>query len=143
MLLLLACTCWNEFPEDPADPLPEGIAAPNRPALRLPEGLQPLTEITIRDAAGLYQGCLDRVELPEADGECAVDADCQRAGCSGETCAALGADRMTTCEVRLCFHVLDSCGCEEGRCRWSLHQDGEVVPAWTFTGQPALQPVER
>lgn len=143
MLFLLACTCASEAPIAPV----EGgelalVEAPPQPP-PLPGGLQPLTEITIRNGQQLYQECLDRVEGPSQDGECTTDADCVRAGCSGEACVPDGTDLMTTCEIRLCFQALDSCGCVDGRCSWSLHPDGAVVPAWNFTGEPGLQPVER
>jgi eight-cysteine-cluster-containing protein len=143
MLMLLACTCASEVPTVALEPSPVPDEAQGRAQPMLPPGLEPLTEITIRNGAELYAQCRDRVELPEASGECATDADCERAGCSGESCVAKGADRMTTCEIRLCFHVLESCGCVDGVCQWARHEEGAVVPAWTFTGQPGLQPVER
>ncbi len=70
----------------------------------------------------LYAACRDRVEQPEADGECTTDQDCAPAGCSGEICTtkAAGAEVMSTCEIRACYAVLDTCGCVEGRCAWSL-----------------------
>ena len=72
------------------------------------------------DPAALYASCRERVEGPEADGECATDADCAAAGCSREVCvsAATAAQIMTACDVEECFAVLSSCGCQAGRCQW-------------------------
>lgn len=77
----------------------------------------------------LYETCRDRVEGVETDGECETDADCARAGCGSEVClpAKLAVDVMTTCEVRPCFSVLDTCGCNEGRCNWTLKT--EISPS--------------
>ncbi len=70
----------------------------------------------------LYQQCLERVEGREADNECTADTDCIAAGCSTEICTTKAAAEglMSTCENRPCFAVLDSCGCDQGRCQWSL-----------------------
>jgi len=75
-----------------------------------------------KDAAALYAQCEDRLEQPESEGECSSDADCAPAGCSGERCITKAAakDLMGTCEMLPCFQVVDTCGCVEGRCRWSL-----------------------
>lgn len=75
--------------------------------------------------ASLYEECKDRVEQPQADGECTTDADCVRAGCGSEVCTTTAAagDIMTTCEDRLCFHVLDTCGCHDGVCSWTLKDE--------------------
>ncbi|MBW2255419.1 MAG: eight-cysteine-cluster domain-containing protein, partial [Deltaproteobacteria bacterium] len=62
----------------------------------------------------------------EADGECNSDADCASTGCGREVCTTATADVMTTCEIRQCFSILDSCGCVKGRCTWSLKDE---VPA--------------
>jgi eight-cysteine-cluster-containing protein len=76
----------------------------------------------VRDPEALYLACEDRVEQPETDGECSVDEDCVRAGCSAETCVAKESaeELLSTCEILPCFEVLDVCGCQMGRCRWSL-----------------------
>lgn len=76
----------------------------------------------IRTPRTIYEACRERVEGPEAAGECATDADCAKAGCSGEVCvtAATAADLTTTCDVLDCFRVLDTCGCVEGVCSWSV-----------------------
>lgn len=75
-----------------------------------------------QDAAALYAECEARLEQPEADAECAADSDCAPAGCSSERCITkvAAADLMGTCEVLPCFEVVDTCGCSEGRCRWTL-----------------------
>jgi eight-cysteine-cluster-containing protein len=67
-----------------------------------------------------YLACRERVEGPETDGECTSDAACAAQGCSGEVCAPAGSGLMTTCEVLPCYEVLQSCGCQAGRCQWTL-----------------------
>ena len=74
--------------------------------------------------ASLYAQCRERVEMPEAAGECKTAADCGASGCGGEVCAAtVHGAIMSTCEVRQCFSVLDTCGCVDGRCVWSLRAE--------------------
>jgi eight-cysteine-cluster-containing protein len=70
----------------------------------------------------LYAQCSGRVEGVSAAGECASDADCTRAGCSGEVCVATAnkATAVTTCEILPCFDVLQSCGCVDGMCSWTV-----------------------
>lgn len=82
----------------------------------------------------LYQQCLARVEGRETDNECTADDDCVAAGCSTEICTTRKAAEgmMSTCENRPCFSVLDACGCNAGRCQWSLK---ESVP----TSGPLLE----
>lgn len=79
--------------------------------------------------AALYASCKDRVEKPEAAGECATDADCAPVGCGKEVCTAAksGGDVMTTCEDRPCFQVLDHCGCQQGTCTWSLKAEAPAA----------------
>jgi eight-cysteine-cluster-containing protein len=95
-----------------------------------------MTDLAAARAAGcavdpveLYQSCKTRVEGPEETGECRIDADCATAGCSGEVCATKEAvaGLMSTCEVRPCFAALDTCGCIEGVCSWTL-KSGPVSP---------------
>jgi len=76
----------------------------------------------------LYAMCEARVEEPRVDGECTSDADCATAGCAGEVCTtkAAAADVMTTCENKLCFSILDRCGCVDGQCSWAIK---DAVPA--------------
>ncbi|HJN73281.1 MAG TPA: eight-cysteine-cluster domain-containing protein [Myxococcota bacterium] len=130
-VFMMLFACWCEAPEPPVVPLEK--ASPFGE-----EGLQPMTELIIEDGYELYQDCRERVEWMETAGECAVDSDCLRGGCSREVCApaATIAEVMTTCEIRLCFHALKSCGCVDGVCQWSLHPDGTEVPVWPFTGAP-------
>ena len=72
----------------------------------------------------LYAECEDRVEAPEREAECTTDDDCMTSGCSGETCTTQddAGELVSACEVLECFEVLDECGCQQGRCRWSIHQ---------------------
>lgn len=131
MWLLLACSPNVPDPEVTPDPPPKIV--------------QPMTHITVENGQAIYDECRPRVEGPaEAAGECTTDADCARAGCNGEVCAtaAEAPDLMTTCEIRLCYHLLDSCSCVEGVCGWSIHPDGESVETWPFRGSapPAAAP---
>ncbi len=77
----------------------------------------------------LYDHCHDRLEGAEVDGECSVDADCGRAGCSQEVClpAAKKGDVMTTCEILPCFGAVEACGCHEGRCTWTVKDQLEPM----------------
>ena len=72
----------------------------------------------------LYEGCKDRLELPESDNECEQDADCSRGGCGSELCipTQLAKTMGSTCEVRPCFATLRSCGCQAGKCQWTLKE---------------------
>ncbi len=76
------------------------------------------------DPAAAYEVYRERLEGPEADGECSTDADCAKAGCSSEVCApaSAAASISTTCEVLPVFAILDSCGCVESRCSWSIKE---------------------
>lgn len=98
----------------------ERVTAPADTPATSPEPGDPVEPI--EDPMALYASCEGRVEQPESDGECQSDDDCARAGCSSEVCTtkADASDIMTTCEVQPCFAVLDTCGCVEGRCRWSV-----------------------
>lgn len=74
-------------------------------------------------AAELYAECREAVEGPTEAGECSADADCEAVGCSGEMCVTkevAAAGIMSPCVERPCHAVLDTCGCVEGTCRWSL-----------------------
>lgn len=74
------------------------------------------------DPAALYAACRERVEGVGRDGECASAADCQPAGCSKEVCVSKteASNTNTLCDVQPCFAVLDTCGCVDGRCTWSV-----------------------
>lgn len=108
------------------EPTAPSSADPSTPVASPPPGEEPAAEpaggVEGPSPASLYAECRDRVEGREKDGECSTDADCAKAGCSGEVCvtAALAPEVMTTCEGRPCFAVLETCGCVEGRCSWSL-----------------------
>lgn len=97
------------------------VAAPPTSPTPLAEGAT-LANPAIFTPRALYAACRDRVELPEAAGECSSDADCVRAGCGSELCvsAAAAKDLVGTCELPDCLSVLDSCGCNQGLCTWTL-----------------------
>lgn len=115
----------REIPEDAESPPPGD--APETP---------PMTTEPKVTVASLYSACRDRVEEPEADGECSSDDDCMATGCSREMCVTTAAAEgiMSTCEDRRCFDVLDACGCVEGRCTWSLKD--HVPPVETLKLAP-------
>lgn len=134
LCLLIACGGSNRAATSPSS----GVPDPEVPTHR-EEGTTPGSQAAIpgeaptasqatpdaaapHAAAALYASCEERLEGPEADGECSSDADCMATGCSSEVCTtkASAGDLMTTCEVLPCFSAVDSCGCVEGRCRWSL-----------------------
>jgi len=113
-LLLVACST----PAQPPPPPPVAPEPAPDPVPVAPAGPTP---------ASLYAECRDRVEGPQEEGECSGDADCSSTGCSKEMCvtAAEAPDMMTTCEALPCFQILDTCGCREGVCAWTLK---EAVP---------------
>jgi eight-cysteine-cluster-containing protein len=54
--------------------------------------------------------------------ECKSDADCKAAGCSGQVCAGVGEEIITTCEWRECFDAAKygmRCGCINNQCQWA------------------------
>lgn len=126
----IGCGGHSAKPEAPADQPPPAPVAPAPPPP--PAGMTP---------EGLYAKCEERVEQPQVAGECASDADCATGGCGGEVCTTAAAvpELMTTCEGRICFTVLDSCGCVDGMCRWSLKDKVplDAVPAPPGAGGPA------
>jgi len=104
----------------PADP-PADACCMADPGPAEPVSAEPAVDEAALTPTALYLQCRERVEKPEADGECKTAADCGASGCGGEVCAAnVHGAIMSTCEVRGCFAVLDSCGCVEGKCQWSL-----------------------
>jgi len=113
-----------EKTEEAADPGTHAEASTDAEAAATPDEI-PATS----NASALFEECRTRVEGREKDGECQSDDDCSRAGCSSEVCVttSLAAEVMTTCEVLPCFAVLDTCGCVEGRCSWSLVADGAAT----------------
>lgn len=132
--LIAGSGCKKAEPTPDAPPLsppPAAAAAPGPSEVGPSEvpttdaGSPPSAKSGPSTAAELYGACRERVERPEADGECSSDADCVASGCSQELCtstAAAAEGLMSTCEMRPCFKVLDACGCVEGHCRWSLKE---------------------
>ncbi|MEQ1567284.1 MAG: hypothetical protein ABMA64_16705 [Myxococcota bacterium] len=119
-LTLIGCAGPGKSTETPTDApvdAPDPVPAPAEPA-----------PVATQTPQALYDECVGRVEQPQADAECKVDADCAPAGCGNEVCttAAEKANVMTTCEDKLCFKVLDTCGCHDGHCTWTLKAE---VPA--------------
>ena len=136
LLLLFACTAGPQEPP-PAPAVPPATAVGKSPgALPTPASTLILGEAdangnetvlsggatNLGDPAQLYGSCKQRVEGAEAAGECKVDADCARAGCSKEVCvtATLAPTVNTMCDTQPCFAVLDTCGCHEGLCSWTI-----------------------
>jgi eight-cysteine-cluster-containing protein len=134
LLLLMACAKTPDTPTEapaPADTPAAEAAAPTAPLIlgEADAAGQP-TEIVLPaggSPADLYGACKERVEGTEKAGtekagECTTDADCGKAGCSGEVCVAKSqvANVITTCDVQPCFAVLDTCGCAAGLCTWTL-----------------------
>ncbi len=150
--LLLSCGGAAPPPATVAPPPAEELvaAAPEAPPAEVPTvGDGPSTPVEVStdgetpaapDASALFEECRTRVEGREKDGECQSDEDCSRAGCSGEVCVttSLAAEVMTTCEVRPCFAILDTCGCVEGRCSWSIDADGAGTVGGLPGGENAL-----
>lgn len=139
LLLLFALACTREgspdaipepTPDAPSEAIGDGVADPvaadeTEPVLGDP--------VAGKTPADLYAECEARVEGQQQAGECTTDADCSRAGCSQEVCvtSAAAADVMTTCEIKPCFQVLDSCGCHDGVCSWTLKTEvprGPKIP---------------
>lgn len=121
----------TETPAAPeATPPVEGTPTSGSPTT----GIKPSNPGTAKTSAELYAECRDRVELPEVAGECKSDADCATTGCGSEICTAKASVEglMTTCEDRPCFAALDVCGCQNGRCDWSLASEPQLkmrIPA--------------
>jgi eight-cysteine-cluster-containing protein len=117
-LLLAAFGCGRE--RAPAVPVPV-------PAPALAPAPAPAGETS---PAALYASCEPYVEGPQSDGECRADGDCARAGCGLVVCttATSATDLMTTCEDRPCYAVLDTCGCHDGRCTWTVRAEPAPPP---------------
>ena len=101
------------------------------PAAGAPAGGGALT------ADELYGACRARVEGASTPGECNADSGCARAGCSQEVCVPVSAvaEIQTTCERLPCFQTLDTCGCHQGTCTWTLKD-----PAIPLKPLPVLDP---
>jgi len=118
-LTLMACGTSGDDPDGPSTDQPstdQPQPPPPEPEPE-PDGLPSPKE--------LYAQCEERVEQPQADGECDNDADCARAGCASEVCTttASAEEITTTCEDKLCFKILDTCGCVEGVCAWKILEE--------------------
>ena len=118
LFLLIACSGKNANPEAEAanEPVADAEPAPEPAA----EPVDVKTEIP--SPQELYDSCQERVEGRQKEGECTVDADCKTAGCGSEVCTTVAnaAEVMTTCEDKICFKILDTCGCNEGMCTWTI-----------------------
>ena len=132
IVLLAGCGAKSSATPEPApteEPAPAPAPAPEvKPA-------EPEATADAPTPESLYAECQQRVEGKQAEGECEKDEDCKTAGCGQEVCVTVAnaTDVMTTCEAKPCFTVLDSCGCNEGQCTWSLKdeipaQDGLKAP---------------
>lgn len=128
LVLLLACSGTAARSEAP-EPTPVDAA----PALA-PDALAS----TLQSPLAIHDRCRDRVELPEAGGECTTDADCAKAGCSGEVCTTTraAAELVTSCERETCFDVLDTCRCQAGTCGWTVR-----IPEGALQKLPVPPPV--
>ena len=146
LLLSGALACASSPPEatpppatSPADAPSSGAAVPLVPVTPAAgSGTREAVAAAGLTPASLYEQCRGRVEGRESPGECDTDADCTATGCSGEVCVTqeAAAGMMTTCEMLKCFEALDTCGCVEGVCSWSLKDSVGV-------GQPLPVPLPR
>ncbi|NCG17476.1 MAG: hypothetical protein GWP91_00475 [Rhodobacterales bacterium] len=131
LFLLIACSGKNAKPE--AEPVVE-VASAAEPAPE-PAAVPIDAKTEIPSPQELYDSCEERVEGRQKEGECTVDADCKAAGCGSEVCTTVAnaAEVMTTCEGKICFKILDTCGCHEGMCTWTIKDTlpelGAVQPA--------------
>jgi eight-cysteine-cluster-containing protein len=119
-MLVLLVGCAGKGTADPAkDEVAKDAVTDQAPE---PEPAPEPPPVPTATPAALYAECEQRVEGPQKDAECTTDADCGTAGCGNEVCTSTAekANVMTTCEDKLCFKILDACGCHEGKCTWSL-----------------------
>lgn len=80
-----------------------------------------------------------RLEGAGAENACSGDAECFKAGCSGEICAATK-DVVSTCEVLpVQIPASASCGCVSGECIWWT-SDGSTLQAAPIEDPPANKP---
>ena len=133
-LLVLIAACGGNGKKEP---VPEHGPKASAPAPAPAPASTPA--VTPED---LYAKCHDRMEAPEAAGECKVDADCATGGCNQEVCTtvAKSKDWNTACDQQPCFQVADTCGCHDGVCSWTLKKE---VPAGATLGNrlpPSLPP---
>ncbi len=92
--------------------------------------LIPLAAIAV---SVLISACTTNQEQPPMEnksGECSSDADCAKAGCSGQLCVPEGSasGTITTCEYKEEYDCrkLTSCGCAQGRCAWAATSEYEL-----------------
>jgi len=122
LFLVLLTGCGNKSTAAP-DPAPTEEPAPAPDPEPAPEPApEPEAEVT---PASLYAECEGRVEGKTAEGECEKDEDCGTAGCGNEVCVTTlnAKDVMSTCDNKRCYDVLDTCGCHEGQCTWTLTEE--------------------
>lgn len=120
-LLVLGVGCGGNAKNNPkTDGAEQPVPAPEPAPAPPPE--------PVATPQALYDECRERVEGVQKADECKTDADCATAGCGSEVCTttAEAANVMTACEDKLCFKILDVCGCHDGQCTWTLKAE---VPA--------------
>lgn len=130
---VLVGACRKQAVASESDPAATTRVPSEAPSQGEPQAAVPTPE-------DLYAACERRVEEPQDAGECSTDEDCGTGGASQEVCTttAAVADLVTTAERRMCFTILDSCGCHEGRCTWTLK---DALPAGTSLPQrPGMLP---
>ena len=77
----------------------------------------------------LYEGCRDRLELRRVTNECVQDSTAPKAVVEVNYASQDVAKTMgSTCEVRPCFATLNSCGCQAGKCQWTLKEGIIIQP---------------
>src|SRR3989338_72960 len=94
------------------------------------EGMK-ILEMFLITAAVVIAACqtIQQQPLPQPNvtAECSSDSDCGAGGCSGQVCttAKEATGLITTCECREEYGCLKmtSCGCVEGKCRWTETAD--------------------
>ena len=150
--LVVCCSVLgcSTTPSEPAATVAASTASstgsvPFEPVAADPSTVPSVTDLSDPQAA--YEQCRERVEGPESDGECTTDSDCTTGGCSGELCATPASleGMMSTCEMLPCFRVLDSCGCNEGRCSWTVAapKAGEGPPTVILPPKDQLKPEDQ
>ncbi len=140
LALFLACSGPRAAAELPASDAPAPLADPVStvadPVSTVADPVSTVAELggaaepaPLGDAkptpAQSYAACKDRLEGPQAAGECTTDAECVTVGCSSEVCTATtkAPDVMTTCEILPCFSAVEGCGCHEGMCTWNVRSE--------------------
>lgn len=146
ILVLAAFGCAGKnTPEGTDGTKDEPVDQPGPVPAPVPVAAPEPSPVDVGTPQSLYAECTDRVELPQKAAECKADADCATSGCGNEVCttATEKANVVTTCEDRLCFKVLDTCGCHEGLCSWSLKAtvpEGQVPTSPLPSSLPSTLP---